>query len=92
MILKVFAVYDSKVESYLQPFFMQTKGQALRAWETSVNDESTMFCKHPADFTLFEIGEYDDSKGDLVSYSAKIPVGVALEFKRHPAEQMQLVK
>ncbi|UIB81480.1 nonstructural protein [Flyfo microvirus Tbat2_160] len=82
MILKIFTIYDSKVEAYMQPFFMQSKGAALRAFTDTISDRSTQFSKHPQDFTLFEIGEYDDSTGTLLNYDAKISLGVAVEFQK----------
>lgn len=80
MVLRVFAVYDSKTEAYLQPFFMQTKGSAIRAWMDVVNDTSTQFHKHPTDFTLFEIAEYDDQTGKFTNHHTPISHGVAIEF------------
>lgn len=82
MIYKIFSVYDSKAEAYMQPFFMLTKGSALRAWTDTINDPQTQFFKHPTDFTLFEIGEYDDSSGKLINHTAKMSLGVALEYKK----------
>lgn len=80
MILKVFTIYDSKLEAFMQPFFMQSKGAAIRAFTDTVNDRSTQFNKHPSDFTLFEIGEYDDQKGNLANYTSKNSLGLAVEF------------
>ena len=80
MILKVFSVFDSKAEAYMQPFFMATRGQAIRAFSDTCSDKSTQFSRHPGDFTLFEIGSYDDSTGVMSSYEAKISLGVATEF------------
>lgn len=85
MVSKVYTVYDSKVEAYMQPFLMQTKGQAIRAFSDSVNDESTQFFKHPEDFTLFEIGEYDDASGVYKMHDARISLGVAIEFRKQMA-------
>jgi len=82
MVNKMYTVYDSKAEAFLVPFFMRTKGEALRAWQQAVNDEQTQFSKYPSDFTLFEIGEYDDSTGTVVMHEAKISLGSALEFKK----------
>lgn len=82
MIQKMFTVYDSKLEAYLQPFFMASKGQAIRAFTDSVNDTTTQFNKHPEDFTLFEIGEYDDSKGQVSNLITPNSLGVALEYKK----------
>lgn len=82
MKLKMYAVYDSKVEAYLQPFFMQTKGEAIRGWQDVCNDPKTNFYKHPADYTLFELGAYDSSTGQVDSYAAKISLGTALEHRK----------
>lgn len=82
MKMKFFTVYDSQSEAYLPPFTMQTKGAAIRAFSDSVNDTSTQFYKHPQDYTLFEIGEYDDQTATLRPYEAKISLGLAKEFQR----------
>lgn len=71
MMLKIFTVYDSKTEAYMQPQFMQSTGQALRAFEDAVNDDTHPFHKHAADFTLFELGTFDDQTGVFSTYAAK---------------------
>lgn len=81
MKLKVFAIYDTKVGAYMQPFHMQTAGQALRAWEDSCQDQSTQFAKHPSDFQLFEIGTYDESTGTYENLESRLSYGTALQFK-----------
>lgn len=81
MKLKMFTVYDSKAEAYMQPFFQMSTGQAVRAFENSCNDERTEFFRHAADFTLFEIGEYDDQIGKTLCYEAAINLGTALQIK-----------
>ena len=80
MIQKVFTIYDSKLEAYMQPFFMQSKGQAIRAFTDSVNDSQSQFNKHPEDFTLFQIGEYDDATARIQNLSTPQSLGVALEY------------
>lgn len=80
MKLKIFAVYDSAVGAYMQPFFMQSKGQAIRAWQDTINDSKTQFHAHPSDFTLFELGEYDDENGTFTNLPAKLSLGTALEL------------
>lgn len=78
---KIFAVWDSKVEAYLTPFFMRTKGEAVRAWQSVVNDPKTNFAKYPGDYTLMEIGEYDEYSGNIKGHEKKVAIGTALEFK-----------
>ena len=48
----------------------------------SVNDSSTMFSKHPEDYTLFELGSWCDEDAKYILHSAPVSVGVAIEFKR----------
>nr|WAE43907.1 MAG: nonstructural protein [Microviridae sp.] len=80
MIHKIFAVYDSKVEAYLPPFFMAARGQAIRAFVDSATDSSTQLGKHPTDFTLFELGEYDDSNARFTIHLTPISLGIASEL------------
>jgi len=82
MLLCVFSVYDSAAECYMQPFFQQTKGQAIRAFTDAVNDPSHAFARYPDDYTLFELGSYDDSKGAFMMLNTPKSIGVAVEFKR----------
>jgi len=77
---KVFTVYDSKVEAFLQPFVAQNKASALRSFMDACKDPKTQFAAHPGDFTLFEIAEYDEWTGTLLPHPAKINLGCALEF------------
>jgi len=80
MKLKVFTVYDVKIGAYAKPFLMITKGEALRGWLDVVNDPSTNFNKHPEDYTLFEIGEWDDQTAMFTNERVPIPIGPALEY------------
>lgn len=76
----VFAIFDSKAEAYMQPWFAPTKGVALRNFAQAANDTSSDFHRFAADYTLFEIGTWDQHTGDLVAHDAKLNLGTALEF------------
>ena len=80
MIQKIFTVYDSKVESFQSPFSATHKGYALRDFERVANDPKTAIGEYPADYTLFEIGEFDTATGKLTHHEAKQSLGTALEF------------
>lgn len=86
MKLKLYSIYDSKLEAYAQIFSMPTKGAAIRAWISTVNDRSTDINKYPADYTLFEIGEFDDQTGNLTCHHAKLNLGTALEVLNNPTQ------
>jgi len=89
---KIFSIYDSKTEAFMQPFFMATKGAAIRDWTQAIADEKTPFCRHPQDFTLFEIGEWDDQKGQITTHATPVSLGVAIEFKKQSHEATPLFK
>lgn len=63
MIINVFTVHDSKAQAYLPPFNLPTKEMAVRTFSDTVNDSKHPFGKHPADYTLFHIGTFDDDTG-----------------------------
>lgn len=74
-----FCVYDSKGETFMPPFFVPAKGLAIRAFEDCVNSNDHHFGKHPADYTLFYLGEFDTEIGAF-SMEGKVSVGNGVEF------------
>lgn len=77
---KVFSIYDSKAEAFLQPFFSPTAATAVRGFERAAQDESTDFHRYAGDYSLFEIGEWDQSQGTWIAHEAKINLGLASQF------------
>ncbi len=76
---RVFSVYDSKTEAYMRPFYALTVGEAVRIFVDAVGDKTSMFSRHPGDFTLFEIGKFDDAVGTLDSVPP-VNLGCAITF------------
>lgn len=66
MKLKIFTVYDDKAKAYLPPFFLPEHGMARRVFGDCCNDAQHQFGKHPADYTLFYAGEFDQNSGQFV--------------------------
>lgn len=65
MILYVFSVRDRAANVFGQPFFGLSTGAAIRGFGDEINRkaENNQLNKHPADFDLYILGEYDDSRG-----------------------------
>lgn len=64
--LKIFAIYDKKSQAYATPNFFHHTGQCLRAFEDVVNDKNpNAMSAHPADYSIWQIGEFDDVTGVL---------------------------
>ncbi len=78
--LKVFSIYDSKAESFLQPFFCPNRAVAVRSFTTAAQDARSDFHRYAGDYTLFEIGDFDLEKGAWVEYEAKVNLGLASQY------------
>jgi len=74
MLYGIFTVFDKKLESYMQPFFSVNTATALRAFADACSDEGSMLFKHPGDFQLYKIAEYNDQTADIESHP---PVPIA---------------
>lgn len=83
MKIKIFAVLDTKTGIYSHPMFMHTTGAMMRAWVDTVNDPKSSMNKHPEDYVLFELGEYDDAHGRFLNNEAPVSLGVAAEVVRN---------
>lgn len=80
MILQIFTVYDSKAESYLPPFYVNARGQAIRSFSDTCNDPEHVFNKHPSDYTLFALGDFNDATGVFTPLDTPLSLGLAQEF------------
>lgn len=79
----MFAVYDSKAKCFYAPFTSQNAATAIRNFSQAVNAQGgdTQIAKHPEDFTLFKIGEFDDELGTLQRLDQLENLGLAANFK-----------
>lgn len=80
VILKVYAVYDSAMHLFMNPFFQVGKGVAFRMFQDAVNDPKSPFYLHPECYSLFELGEWNESKGCFVNKLAPEMVVTAQEL------------
>lgn len=68
MKMLMFSIRDSAADAYGRPFFMTSVGIAIRSFTDEINRaaEDNQIYKHPEDFDLFELGEFDDETGRIV--------------------------
>lgn len=88
--LYVYSVYDAKVKYFHNPMVMRNRGEALRSWEQVANDEKSSICAHPSDFSLMELGEFDDQTGKIDLLPVPESLGLAVQFKRAPESSASL--
>lgn len=76
MKLLAFAIRDGAIEAFVQPFFMRSTDEAIRALGQSVADPGSGFLKSPDDYTLYRVGAFDDASGLLSGHDPERVVGV----------------
>ena len=88
--MKVFTIFDSKVGAYLPPMFFRSRGEAIRVFETLTNESGHQFNKYPGDYSLFELGDYDDLTAKFVLLPTPTSIGVAIEFLKVHTDSKQM--
>lgn len=65
MVYGVYSVFDAAIGLYLQPFFMRTDKEAVRAVGVVLTDPNHQFARNPEDFTLFRLGDWTEADGSF---------------------------
>lgn len=76
MKLSICAVHDSAAGAYARPFFVPTSALAHRSFSDEVNRKApdNPMHAHASDFTLYELGSFDDNTGQ---FTIETPVVIA---------------
>lgn len=61
--IKVFSILDAKAQVFSNPWYAPTVAYAIRSFEALANDPGTLIGKHPEDFSLYQLGDFDDGFG-----------------------------
>lgn len=69
MKMVVLSVKDEKAGMFARPFVLQSVAVAIRSFQDEVNrkDDNNLMYSHPNDFALFQVGEFDEVSGALIS-------------------------
>lgn len=78
---KVFLLKDDKSTSYGPPATAPTRGMFLRDIQEGLQEGKAVWARHPQDFSLFEIGEFDPRSGTIHLYESKNCLGLVQDFK-----------
>ena len=94
MKLKIYSIYDSVAQAFQKPFYMHNDGEALRMFQQAVNDphENNVINKHPEQFTLFHVGEWEDKNATIDTATPKA-IGLGIEYvEPSPQTELQEIK
>lgn len=87
MKLLAFSLLDTKVGSFSPPFFMAHPGAAIRAVMELGQDMNTTVGRHPADFSLVQLGHFEDQTG-VMHAETPIHLGTVASLLPAPAAQL----
>lgn len=77
---KIYTVHDAKAAAFLPIFTARANGEAIRSFSEAINSADHQFAKHAADFTLFEIGKFNDETG-VIEAIVPLSLGNGVDFK-----------
>ena len=80
MIMKMCSIHDGKAEAWMNPMYFQSSGQAVRSFQDVVNDPESDYFKHPEDYSIFELGEFDPREGKIVLLGAPLHLASAINL------------
>ena len=83
--MKIFALNDSKLGEFGQPFFFQASGQAVRFLQDLVRDPKTSISQHPEDFRIYQLGSYSPNSGTFENLPAPEYLAKASDFVEEPS-------
>ncbi|UDN67704.1 nonstructural protein [robinz microvirus RP_97] len=78
------AVRDEAVQAFGNPWCAQTVNMALRHFGDACGnpDDNNQWRKHPQDFFLYQVGEFENTTGVLSVLEIPVRLGSASEFVR----------
>lgn len=67
MFLKLYSVLDRKAGFFKTPYAARSDGEMTRNLADAMRDPATTIAQYPEDFSLYEIGSFDDTTGLMVA-------------------------
>lgn len=64
----IFSIFDYCADVYCTPFVMDSANLAIRSFSDYCVVPDTSIFKHPEDYALFQLGEYNKQTGRLFSF------------------------
>lgn len=83
MLSSVYSIYDIKAQVYQLPFYSPNDAVALRTVYDSFYQHDSIISRHPEDFILYKLGEFDDVRGLLMS-TQRLHIANLSSILEHP--------
>lgn len=77
---RLFTVKDQVSNTYIKPFALPTKRDAIDGFRRVVNEEESPYNKHPQDYFLYELGSFDERTGKIEILPESIMIAPAVDL------------
>ncbi len=96
MKLNIYSIFDTAAGLYSRPILCSSDGEAMRVFFDLTGDAEHPVGRHPEDYSLFRLGIFDDTIGNLINEGNEcLSTGleaVAKNRKLNSGKQMDLVE
>lgn len=79
---QIIAVFDRGIQAYMRPFTTPHRNAALRSFTDEANREDSEICKHPEDYDLYQVGEFDENTGQITGLDRPELIARGQDLKR----------
>lgn len=79
----IVAVRDVKADCYFTPILADNKAIAMRNFADAAANPDLTIVKHPEDYALYHLGEYDQATGKITALDQPVHICSAEEMLRH---------
>lgn len=78
----IFAIKDRAVDNFGDPMAMPSTQHAIRWFKDIVNTNAadSAIARHPDDYDLYQVGDYDDDSGALIPNAMTVLVARAKDL------------
>lgn len=83
-ITKIFSVLDKKSNLWSRPMFVQSTGAMMRSFKDMANNKQEPIGQHPEDYYLYQIGTWNEFKGEIFKLKQNNIIGSALDYVDQP--------
>jgi len=90
MLVKCYAVLDAKINDFHLAIFDIQDAGAIRQFHDAVKDPQTKWNKHPEDFSLWSVGDFDTSNGTMIGSIPKNLINALAILSIKSPQQLQL--
>lgn len=85
--MKLYAIKDTIIGKFMNPFLMHNDNEATRAFKIAINsNQNTSIVMNYQDMNLYKLGEYNDETGEITAEVKYITNGTSVKDTKETEE------